>query len=32
VAAVDGDRISGDPDVPLAGGETVSFLSAEAGG
>lgn len=32
VAAIDGDRISGDPDVPLAGGETVSFLSAEAGG
>lgn len=32
VAAVDGDRLSGDPDVPLAGGETVSFLSAEAGG
>ena len=32
VAAVNGDLISRDPELPLAYGETVSFLAADAGG
>ncbi|HEY6423239.1 MAG TPA: NTP transferase domain-containing protein [Pseudonocardiaceae bacterium] len=32
VAALNGDQISRDGDVPLARGDTVSFLSADAGG
>jgi molybdopterin-guanine dinucleotide biosynthesis protein A len=32
VAAVGGDRISRDPEYPLADGDTVQFLSADAGG
>jgi molybdopterin-guanine dinucleotide biosynthesis protein A len=32
VAALDGDRITRDPELPLATGDTVAFLSADAGG
>jgi len=32
VAAVNGDRITRDPELPLVHGDTVSFLSADAGG
>ncbi len=32
VAALNGDQISRDGDVPLASGDTVAFLSADAGG
>lgn len=32
VAAVNGDQISRDPEFPLVDGDTVSFLSADAGG
>jgi molybdopterin-guanine dinucleotide biosynthesis protein A len=32
VAAINGDQISRDGDVPLAKGDTVAFLSADAGG
>jgi molybdopterin-guanine dinucleotide biosynthesis protein A len=32
VAALNGDQITRDPEVPLASGDAVSFLSADAGG
>ena len=32
IAALNGDQISRDGDVPLASGDTVAFLSADAGG
>ncbi len=32
VAALDGDRITRDPELPLVAGDTVAFLSADAGG
>jgi molybdenum cofactor guanylyltransferase len=32
VAAVNGDQIARDPDLPLVGGDVVAFLSADAGG
>lgn len=32
VAALNGDQITRDPETPLAGGDTVAFLSADAGG
>ncbi|WP_219415958.1 molybdenum cofactor guanylyltransferase, partial [Pseudonocardia nigra] len=32
VAAVDGDQMTRDPETPLAAGDTVAFLSADAGG
>lgn len=32
VAALNGDHISHDADLPLTGGDTVAFLSADAGG
>ena len=32
VAALNGDQISRDPDYPLAAGDTVAFLAADAGG
>ncbi len=32
VAALDGDRTTRDPEVPLATGDSVAFLSADAGG
>src|SRR5680860_1685456 len=32
VAALNGDHIAGEPDVPLATGDTVAFISAHAGG
>jgi molybdenum cofactor guanylyltransferase len=32
VAAVNGDQITRDPELPLAGGDEVAFLSADAGG
>jgi molybdopterin-guanine dinucleotide biosynthesis protein A len=32
VAALNGDQITGDPQTPLVAGDTVSFLSADAGG
>lgn len=32
VAALDGDRITRDPALPLVAGDTVAFLSADAGG
>jgi molybdopterin-guanine dinucleotide biosynthesis protein A len=32
VAAVNGDQISRDPELPLAGGDEVAFLAADAGG
>ncbi len=32
VAALNGDQISRDGELPLAGGDTVAFLSADAGG
>ena len=32
VAALDGDRITRDPGLPLVAGDTVAFLSADAGG
>ena len=32
VAAVNGDRITADPQAPLAAGDTIAFLSADAGG
>ena len=32
VAALNGDQITRDPDAPLAAGDTVAFLSADAGG
>jgi molybdenum cofactor guanylyltransferase len=32
VAAIDGDQISRDPDVPLAAGDTVALMAADAGG
>jgi molybdopterin-guanine dinucleotide biosynthesis protein A len=32
VAALNGDQITRDPEAPLATGDTVSFLAADAGG
>ena len=32
VAALNGDQISRDPELPLAAGDAVAFLSADAGG
>ena len=32
LAAIDGDSIGRDPETPLAGGDVVAFLSADAGG
>jgi len=32
VAAVNGDQITRDPELPLAGGDEVAFLAADAGG
>lgn len=32
VAALNGDQISRDPELPLAAGDTVAFLAADAGG
>jgi molybdopterin-guanine dinucleotide biosynthesis protein A len=32
VAALNGDRISRDPELPLVAGDTVAFMSADAGG
>jgi molybdenum cofactor guanylyltransferase len=32
VAALNGDQITRDPDEPLAAGDTVAFLAADAGG
>jgi molybdopterin-guanine dinucleotide biosynthesis protein A len=32
VAALNGDQITGDPQEPLVAGDSVSFLSADAGG
>jgi molybdopterin-guanine dinucleotide biosynthesis protein A len=32
VAALNGDQISRDPELPLAGGDTIAFLAADAGG
>jgi molybdopterin-guanine dinucleotide biosynthesis protein A len=32
VAALNGDQITRDPDVPLVAGDSVAFLSADAGG
>jgi molybdopterin-guanine dinucleotide biosynthesis protein A len=32
VAALNGDQITRDPEAPLAAGDTVSFLAADAGG
>jgi molybdenum cofactor guanylyltransferase len=32
VAALNGDQITRDPDEPLAVGDTVAFLAADAGG
>jgi molybdopterin-guanine dinucleotide biosynthesis protein A len=32
VAALNGDQITSDPDEPLAAGDTVAFLAADAGG
>jgi molybdopterin-guanine dinucleotide biosynthesis protein A len=32
IAALNGDQISRDGDVPLTSGDTVAFLSADAGG
>jgi molybdenum cofactor guanylyltransferase len=32
VAALNGDQITGDPQAPLAAGDSVSFLAADAGG
>jgi molybdopterin-guanine dinucleotide biosynthesis protein A len=32
VAALNGDQISRDGEVPLTNGDTVAFLSADAGG
>jgi len=32
VAALNGDQISRDPELPLAAGDSVAFLAADAGG
>jgi molybdopterin-guanine dinucleotide biosynthesis protein A len=32
VAALNGDQISRDPELPLAAGDAVAFLAADAGG
>jgi molybdopterin-guanine dinucleotide biosynthesis protein A len=32
VAALNGDQITRDPETPLVAGDTVAFLSADAGG
>ena len=32
VAALNGDRVTGDPHEPLVAGDSVSFRSADAGG
>jgi molybdenum cofactor guanylyltransferase len=32
VAALNGDQITRDPEAPLASGDTVAFLAADAGG
>jgi molybdenum cofactor guanylyltransferase len=32
VAALNGDQITRDPELPLADGDTVAFLAADAGG
>jgi molybdenum cofactor guanylyltransferase len=32
VAALNGDQISRDPELPLVAGDTVAFMAADAGG
>jgi molybdopterin-guanine dinucleotide biosynthesis protein A len=32
VAALNGDKITRDPDLPLVSGDTVAFMVADAGG
>ena len=32
VAALNGDQITRDPELPLAGGDEIAFLAADAGG
>ena len=32
VAALNGDQITRDPEAPLAAGDTVAFMAADAGG
>jgi molybdopterin-guanine dinucleotide biosynthesis protein A len=32
VAALNGDQISRDPELPLAEGDTIAFMAADAGG
>jgi molybdopterin-guanine dinucleotide biosynthesis protein A len=32
VAALNGDQITREPQVPLAAGDTVAFMAADAGG
>jgi molybdenum cofactor guanylyltransferase len=32
VAALNGDQITRDPELPLAAGDAVAFLAADAGG